>query len=187
MLRSIYYLLDEADAVVHYNGTKFDIPTLNQEFISVGLTPPSSYKQIDLLRTTRGQFRFPSNKLDYVSRVLGLGQKLEHKGHDLWIGCMEGNQECWATMEKYNIQDVVLLEKLYNKLRPWIKNHPNVGLYAEVETAMCPVCGGSHLTKRGKAHTALGTYTRFRCNDCGKWSRSRKSEKTINKVPYTGI
>lgn len=187
MLNTIYQMLDEADAVVHYNGTKFDIPTLNQEFISIGLTPPSSFKQIDLLRTTRGQFRFPSNKLDYVARVLGLGQKHAHKGHDLWIGCMEDDAESWKVMQEYNIQDVVLLEKLYNKLLPWIKNHPNVGLYNKEEGPVCPVCGGKHLHKRGVAHTTVGTYTRYRCSDCGKWSRSRKSEKTTAKVSLVGV
>ncbi len=185
MLKQIYQLLDEADAVVHYNGTKFDIPTLNKEFISLGLTPPSTYRQIDLLRTVRDQFKFPSNKLDYISRILGLGQKYEHKGHDLWIDCMEGKPDAWKVMEAYNIQDVYLLEKLYNKLKPWIKNHPNVGLYADHEVPVCPTCGSTHLVKRGKAYTTAGVYTRYRCGACGKWSRNRKGDKTIGKVPLT--
>ena len=46
MLKGIYKLLDEADAVVHYNGKKFDIPTLNGEFLKCGFKPPSPYKQI---------------------------------------------------------------------------------------------------------------------------------------------
>ncbi|NIV35232.1 MAG: hypothetical protein GWN58_38990, partial [Anaerolineae bacterium] len=48
MLEGAWELLDEADAVVHYNGKKFDIPTLNREFVKYGFTPPSPYKQIDL-------------------------------------------------------------------------------------------------------------------------------------------
>ena len=40
MIRGIYDLLEEADAVIHYNGTKFDIPTLNHEFLFDGLPPP---------------------------------------------------------------------------------------------------------------------------------------------------
>ena len=44
MIKKIYKLLEEADAVIHYNGTKFDIPTLNKEFLLLGLTPPSPYR-----------------------------------------------------------------------------------------------------------------------------------------------
>ena len=69
MIKHIHSLLDEADVVCHYNGTKFDIPTLNAEFLMFGLQPPSQYKQLDLLKTARGQFRFPSNKLDYISQI----------------------------------------------------------------------------------------------------------------------
>lgn len=76
MLKQIHALLNEADAVVHYNGAKFDIPTLNKEFILHGLPPPAPYKQIDLLRTARSQFKFPSNKLDYIAQALDLGKRL---------------------------------------------------------------------------------------------------------------
>ena len=88
MLSHIYKLLEEADAVVHYNGLKFDIPTLNKEFLLGGLTPPSSFQQIDLLKTARQQFKFPSNKLDYVAKALNVGGKLEHAGHQLWVDCL---------------------------------------------------------------------------------------------------
>jgi predicted RNA-binding Zn-ribbon protein involved in translation (DUF1610 family)/DNA polymerase elongation subunit (family B) len=175
MAKAIHRLLDEADAVVHYNGTKFDIPTLNQEFLLHGLTPASPVKQIDLLKTVRQRFRFPSNKLSYVSQKLGLGSKTEHKGFALWEGCMAGDPESWATMEEYNKQDVLLLESLYDKLKPWIKGHANVGLYTG--ESVCPNCGSHNIKKRGVAHTATRSYQRYRCNDCGAWSRSVKADK----------
>ncbi|KKK58739.1 hypothetical protein LCGC14_3041410, partial [marine sediment metagenome] len=122
MLRNIYSLITEADIVVHYNGTKFDMPTLNKEFVIEGWPPPSSYKQIDLLLTARRQFRLASNKLDWVARSLGLGQKMKHKGMELWRNCMAGDPASWRTMERYNKRDVVLLEKVYLALRPWVVN-----------------------------------------------------------------
>ena len=118
MLKGIHDLLDMADAVITYNGNKFDLPVLNKEFLLHGFNPPSPYKQIDLLRTVRSNFRFPSNKLDYVAQRLGLGKKQEHEGHELWVKCMNGDKDAWKRMEKYNIQDVVLLENLYNSLLP---------------------------------------------------------------------
>jgi len=186
MLKTIYSLLEEADVVVHYNGTKFDIPTLNREFLLEGMTPPSTYKQVDLLRTVRDQFRFVSNKLDYVAKALGLGEKHHHKGQELWDGCMEDDPESWEVMQEYNVQDVNLLEKLYYALRPWIKNHPNQALYTSVEGPICPTCGSSRLVKRGKATTTIGVYTRYKCKDCGKWSRTRKTEKPTGEFILVG-
>ena len=131
MLRRIHDLISEADAVIHYNGTKFDMPTLNKEFLLHEMNPPAPYKQIDLLKQVRSQFRFPSNKLDYVAQRLGLGSKTAHEGHELWVKCMANDKDAWKRMEEYNVQDVVLLEKLYNRLLPWIKNHPNRNHHAD--------------------------------------------------------
>lgn len=177
MLYFIHDLLGEADAVVHYNGSSFDIPTLNKEFILHGFTPPAPYKQIDLLKVVRDRFRFPSNKLDYIAQALGVGKKQDHRGMELWLKCMADDAEAWKEMETYNKQDVVLLEGVYNKLVPWIKNHPNVALYSKAEGHTCPNCGSVHLQKRGFAYTHVGTYQRFQCVGCGTWSRTRRTER----------
>jgi hypothetical protein len=184
MLKGIHVLLDEADAVVHYNGTKFDIPTLNKEFLLHRYNPPSPYKQIDLLRVVRSNFRFPSNKLDYVSQRLGLGKKTEHAGMELWTKCMKGDKDAWKIMESYNIQDVVLLESLYSTLLPWIKSHPNHNLYTS--DTVCPTCSGHRLQKRGTAVSITGTYQRYQCKDCGSWSQGAKTAKEPVKVKHYG-
>ena len=175
MLKGIHALLNEADAVIHYNGTKFDIPTLNKEFLLHRYAPPSPYKQIDLLRVVRSNFRFPSNKLDYVAQRLGLGKKHAHEGHELWVKCMNGDKDAWGRMEEYNIQDVILLESLYNSLLPWIKNHPNQNLFSENQ--VCPTCASTQLHKRGTAVSSTGTYQRYQCRSCGAWSQGTKAVK----------
>lgn len=184
MLKKIHKLIEEADVVVHYNGTKFDMPVLNKEFILAGMAPPSPVKQVDLLKTVRRQFRFTSNKLDYVSQSLGIGAKTQHKGHKLWVGCMEGDPACWKVMEKYNKQDVVLLEKLYDRLLPWIKGHPSYGVYHE-RSFICPNCGSSDIQHRGYSYTGSGKYQRYQCNHCGKWSRERTT--CVDKDVAKGI
>jgi DNA polymerase elongation subunit (family B) len=178
MLKRIHKLLDQADVVISYNGIRFDLPTLNKEFVTHDLAPPAPYKQVDLLRTARGQFRFPSNKLDYVAQALDLGHKVRHKGHSLWVECMAGDDEAWRQMEKYNKQDVVLLEKVYLRLLPWIKGHPNHGVYDEPGIPVCPTCGHHHLQRRGFARTIANKYARYQCMNCGTWTREPFSELT---------
>ena len=174
MLQKIHSLIDEADAVIHYNGTKFDIPTLNKEFLVDGLTPPSPVKQIDLLKTARSQFRFPSNKLDYIAQALNLGKKEKHIGHELWIQCMNNDPGAWASMESYNKQDVRLLEKVYHKLKPWIRSPLNLSLFKDTSLC-CPSCGGEDYQSRGHYYTTAGKYQRYQCKGCGRWFRNTQS------------
>lgn len=185
MLERVWKLLDKADAVVHYNGKKFDIPTLQKEFLQHGIQPPAPYKQIDLLRVSKEAFRFPSNKLDYVSSALGIGKKIRHEGHELWVKCMAGDNEAWKVMEGYNRQDVLLLEKLYEKYLPWIKNHPNHGAFEE--SAICTNCGSHNLQRRGYAVTSAMKYARYQCNDCGSWLRGNKAVNHTLQERYRQI
>ncbi len=173
MLQEIWNLIDEADVVIHYNGTKFDLPTLNQEFLSSGLGPASPVIEIDLLKTARGRFRLTSNKLDYVATFLGIEGKHQHKGMWLWRECMEGVTSAWKTMEAYNKQDIIVLEKVYLQFLPWIVNHPNHALFDSSDGMICPTCGSGHLQKRGLSYTKTQTYQRYQCQDCGSWSRER--------------
>lgn len=180
MVADAYSALNEADVVVHYNGSKHDIPHLNREFLQVGLGPPAPFQEIDLLKVVKKRFNFTSNKMDHVVQELGIGGKVAHEGHGLWVKCMEGDPEAWERMELYNRQDVVLTEELYKRVLPWIENHPHKGLYADEED-VCPNCGGSDLEKRGFAYTGVSKFQRFRCKQCGRWSRGGKRVGAVER------
>lgn len=182
MLKKIHALLEEADITLTYNGNSFDLPTLNKEFVTHGFAPPAPCKSIDLCKVVQSTFRFASSKLDFVCKALGLPSKIRHKGFELWVQCMRKDPQAWVSMTKYNKQDVVILEMLYERLRPWIKNHPNFA--SMTDTACCPSCGGTHFQKRGTSTTRIFKYQRYQCK-CGFWFRSnapmavRRGEKFV--------
>lgn len=182
MLAGIHKLIDQADVVVTYNGIRFDLPTLNKEFLLHDMAPPAPYKQVDMLRVARKRFRFTSNKLDYVAQQLKLGGKTKHHGFQLWVDCLAGDREAWETMEKYNKNDVVLLEKVYLKMLPWIDQHPNRNLYSD--RPGCNRCGSTKVQARGVARAIGVTYQRFQCTSCGGWL---KGERVSGKPKFTGI
>lgn len=181
-IRAAHKLLDEADAVLSYNGRSFDLPTLNKEFVKAGITPPSPYHDIDLLQVARRRFRFASNKLDLVCRELGLGAKTKHTGHELWVKCMNGDDKAWKLMERYNRNDVVLLEKLYFKMLPWVDQHPNRAIYVDSDKPVCTNCGSTSIQRRGLQTTKAHKYQRFHCTSCGTWMRSRNTLTKGSKV-----
>ncbi len=119
MLEELHRLMDEADALVGWNSAAFDHKHINREFLENGMTPPSLTKDLDLMTIVKANFQFPSNKLDYVAQKLGVGSKVKHSGFELWIGCMNDDKKAWAEMKRYQIQDVQLLDSLYDILLPW--------------------------------------------------------------------
>lgn len=175
MLKRIHRLLNEADIVVTYYGKKSDIPRLYTEFLEIGLDKPSPFKHIDLYNVA-GQFSFPSKKLGYIVKRLGIGYKLDNEGHPLWIKCMANVKTAWEKMRVYNIQDVVLTEGLYFKLRPWVNNHPNVALY-EKNALVCPHCASKQFKDAGFIPSKDRLYQQFKClrSTCGAFFKGTKS------------
>lgn len=171
LVKDIWKLLDEADIVVAHNGKQFDVKVCQARFIFHGLKPSSPFKVVDTKDAVKKVARFNSNKLDDLGSLLGIGKKIK-TDFDLWEGCIKGDKAAWRQMVTYNKQDVLLLEKLYLTLLPWMSNHPNFGSGME-----CPKCGSDHLQSRGTSRTSTRTYQRYQCQKCGGWSRAVKAEK----------
>lgn len=172
LVKDLWKLLDEADIVVAHNGDSFDVRVCNASFISNGLKPPSPYKTVDTKKAVKRVARFNSNKLDDLGVTLQIGQKIK-TDFELWEGCIRGDLAFWKKMLDYNRQDVLLLEKLYLRILPWISNHPNFTIESG---ALCPKCNSSDIQFRGFAISCTRRYRRFQCQKCGGWARSVVSE-----------
>ena len=171
-------LFNEADIVVAHNGVAFDTKKIQARMIFHGFDPPTSFKEFDTLQTARKNFAFTSNKLDDLCQHLGLGEKVATGGFDLWKGVMRNDPKSWALMKKYNKHDVVILERLYLKLRPWSKNHPNLATMADRPDA-CPKCGSEKgMVSKGFNFTTVSKRQRFKCKACGASCSGRKTERT---------
>lgn len=185
LLLTLRDLLDEADIVVAHNGKSFDIKKINARFLKHGIKPPSPFRMVDTLLVARSQFNLTSNKLDYLAHLLGLGRKLDTGGIELWVDCKKGVKSAWNKMVDYNIQDAILLKKVYKKLLPWITNHPNLALYSLSETPVCPKCGSGHIQWRGYYQSGVSVFRRFQCNDCGGWGRD--ATNVLTKEQKKGV
>jgi hypothetical protein len=178
MVKRVYAAVDEADALVHYNGASFDEPHLNREFLQAGLNPPTRAQTIDLYRAIKGKFRFASGKLEYVARAMELREGKLKTDFSLWKRVMDGEPEARAEMEAYNKEDVELLVDLYDELLPWIDRHPNAALYEGDTLMRCTRCASTELIKDGFARTSAGVFQRYTCKECGGRSRGAKRTAT---------
>lgn len=173
MAKLIRGLFDEADIVVAHNANKFDNKVATAAFVRNNLTPPSPYKTVDTLRVARSVAKFGSNSLNALGELFGIGVKTEVTHADLWYRCLNGDKKAWDDMKIYNNQDVVVLYRLYEKLLPWIKNHPNMGDLTQTD-GICPKCESSDLQKRGYNLRRNGKTQRYQCNNCGGWTNEAK-------------
>ncbi len=179
LVQKLQQLMNEADIVCGHNSVAFDDKTVNTRLLFHGFTPPAPFKTIDTCREARRVLKLPSNKLDDIGEYFGLGRKLAHTGKHLWLACMNGDLKAFKEMKKYNEMDVVLLEKVFLKLRPYIKM-PNINIATRVMGA-CPKCGSKNLIHRGFAYTRTSESARLLCKDCGAWSQGKREKlaKTI--------
>lgn len=177
--------LNEADYVVAHNGEKFDIPYIKYRAVVNKLTPPSPFKVIDTLRIARKEFLFSRNTLANLAEELAVEAKFTHdefSGFKLWSACLSGNDKAWKVMQHYNKQDVITLEQVYLKLRPWSKEHPNITVEQEDTSGFrCPKCGSIHIQLRGYTFTNSSKYHKYVCRECGGWSRTRYTENSLEQ------
>lgn len=171
MAQAALDLLNEADAVVTYNGDRYDLPKILGEILLAGLTPPPPVTSIDVLKTVK-KMGFVMNRLAYIGPLLSVGGKVKHEGFNLWKDVMNGKETAKAKMRRYCIQDVRLLEKLYQRVRPFIKNHPHMGATKKE----CGACGSNHVQSRGYRRTKHYRIQRVQCQSCGSWSEGVRTK-----------
>jgi hypothetical protein len=171
MAEAALALLSEADAVVTYNGDKYDLPKLRGALVLAGLTPPPPPTSIDLIKVVK-KFGFVMNRLAYIGPLVGAGKKLKHEGFQLWRSVLEGDLKARLRMTKYCIQDVKLLVSLYERILPFIDNHPHLG----DNKGQCGACGSKHVQLRGFRRTKHFKVQRLQCQDCGAWSTGTRTK-----------
>lgn len=187
---TMWNLLDQADIVIGHYIKRFDIPQLYARFVVNGLPEPSPFKMICTKEIASKHFKFEANSLKELADHLELELNKNEMTFADWKNCVEGfgTPEAWAKMVEYNEIDVLVLEALYLKLRPWATNHPNISLYSGgiKPEKLCTCCGSSDLRKLPQnAYTALSEFESFRCNSCTHVMRGRTNLRDKNDMKNT--
>lgn len=171
LVRKLWSLMDEANVIVAHNLRHFDEKMANGFFLRHGLTPPSPSKPVDTLQVARRYFKLDNNRLDYLGKLLFGGGKTEVTYKDCWDKMLNGSEKeakrYAKLMDSYCRNDTDLLEKVYNKMLPWDRTHPNMALFAERE-ACCPKCGYQAGFKV-KSYRRTGMQInaiQYQCNHC---------------------
>jgi len=171
LLEKISKLYIEAELTVAHYGSVFDRRFLQGRLLINNLPPWPMTKMRDTCMIFRSVANFSSNRLKYLCKILKLGnQKLDNNWPDAWFEVMRGNMKALKEMAIYCRGDVMALEDLYNRVRPFDNAHTRM-----YNKGRCRVCGSDKLQYRGFAYMGEQKYRRYQCTSCSKWDRERKA------------
>ena len=160
-------ILKDADAIVTHNGKRFDLKFLQTRLAIHGLPALPKITHIDTCSVLKSNLYLFNNRLNTAGKILASEEKLENGGWELCVDVSKRIPKAMKTMTDYCKQDVVVLEKLYKKLLPFVSSIPNYNLYSNGEKRLCPNCGSTRFYKDGYRATKASLTTRLRCRDCG--------------------
>lgn len=200
MVRELRRLVAEADVTVTYNGDKFDRLHAGREFRLLGIPMAKSQWPIsvDMYKVIKREEKWASHKLDYLTKTLGLSEKLAHHGFLLWRECMgdfgpERQEKAWRLMRRYCKRDIPAAEDLFVEYQDAITNIPARGLWTpseddgnprDVPDCANPLCDadGAFVTRQGFKRTKTRKYRQYQCQACGKWFSETRSESGVTSA-----
>lgn len=171
MLVEFAKVVKEADLIVGHNSDKFDIRHVNARTAYHGLNPIGELATVDTLKQTRKTFALNSHRLDYIGQFFGEGKKLDNGGFSLWKRVMQKDVDALKLMIDYCKQDVRLLEKVYNRIQPYVKQSHHRGVLNGDKLA-CKACGSSHTYWNGSRVYLNTIFRARRCGECGHYWRT---------------
>lgn len=174
-MRTMWEWFDRASVIVGHNAAGFDVKHAMSGWAEYGWFSPSPYKVVDTLRVARGQMNFESNTLDALAKRLGVDAKTDKYDAKVAQAALDGDVKAQKKLRKYNEGDIRATEAVYDRLRPFIKNHPHLAMWSGSEWA-CPNCGTENVANnpKGEAYANVTKYRAYQCENCGSHIRGNK-------------
>lgn len=168
IIQKFIELAIEADELIGHNADQYDAKFLMTRAIKHGIQGLPKYNSYDTLEKAKKYFMFNSNKLDYIAQYLELGKKAEHEGLSMWDKViLEKDEKALNCMINYCKQDVLLAEKVFNKLRLYTETNNNNAVLATGKKYACNNCGSMSVKLQKTYATKTGMIKRIvKCGDC---------------------
>ena len=180
-MRAVWDVFNDADLIIGHNADRFDARHLTGGWAEMGLPAPSPYKVIDTLKTARGTFAYESNTLDALNKRLGIDAKTDKYDARIARAAVNGDKEAQGTLSAYNRGDIIASEALFDRLRPFARGIPHLGMWTD-DALACPSCGHT-MTATGKTvHANVQRYEHLTCPNCGSHARGTTTLKNPTRT-----
>ena len=162
--------LQKAHEIIGQNSDKFDEKWIKTRCIFHDIPAMPKYKSIDTLKIARKTFNFNSNRLDYMGKYLGVGQKIKTE-FDLWTKVIfNKDKKALDFMVDYCKQDVLLLEQVYKKLQKYSEQATHKAVALGGERWECPHCTCEEVKIENTRYSKSGiATTQMICKSCKRY------------------
>lgn len=161
MLKKFLVDYNSADMVIGQNNDRFDNRWVNARAMKHNLDINTMVKSFDVMKQTKKLFRLPSYSMDYITKYIGVENKMQHEGIVMWDKIEDGNKkeqkEYLKKMVDYNIQDIICTEQMYTKLRKYMGHKVHFGVLNGQPKYTSPSDGTDNLTLLKTVTTSAGT------------------------------
>lgn len=187
-IKKFIEVANNSDVLVAHNGDRFDIPWIRTRALYHRLEWPPKPISTDTLKRARGNFRFNSNKLDYIAQYLNVGKKIDTGGFQLWKDVIDGKEEALEKMVDYCKQDVVILEKVHEIIQNYVPVTLHAGVLSGLDKYTCPRCASKEVIQFNKRTTVTGIIRyQMKCKKCyGCYTISGKAYSDYIKSKRNG-
>lgn len=169
IIEKLTKVIEESDEVVAHNGDQFDLKWLRTRALFHRIPFPYRIRTLDTLKKSRNAFNFNSNKLDYIGKFLGVGEKVDNGGFGLWKDIiLNKSEEALSKMVEYCMGDVILLQDIYSELHRYIHKNTSFAVLNGKPKWRCVECVSDKIKLRKSSATVMGIIKRHMvCKDCG--------------------
>lgn len=172
-------LLLSADLLVGHFSTRFDFKFYQARRLVHRLPPLPKIPHFDTWKVAKDNLAFGSNRLGNLAKYLSLDEQKSEVPLYIWRRSLAYDPHALKVIAKYCKQDVATTRDLALLMMPLATTIPNVNLLdpnsKEAKEMRCRACGGKNLQRRGVHRGVTSMYHRYSCNDCGTWSRGRRT------------
>lgn len=169
LVRKFLVEYNKADMVIGFNNDNFDNRWINARALKYDLEVNTFVKSFDIMKQAKRLFRLPGYSMNYIAKYVGVETKLQHSGLAMWEAIQYGTKKeakkAMKLMIDYNVQDIIVTEQVYLRLRKYMKNPIHLGVLKGKAKTSCPVCGGTDVKLHKTTVTPGGTIQRImKCN-----------------------
>jgi DNA polymerase elongation subunit (family B) len=169
VIRDFVKVMGKADEIIAHNGDRFDVPWIRTRALKHGITSVPRYHTLDTLKSVRGNFKLPSNRLGDIAKYLGLKVQKMDTSFDLWKRVMAGEEKALDYMVEYCEYDVFVLEEVYHKIQKLVPHKVHAGVVDGGPKWSCPNCGSKKVVRNGTHTTTTGQQKqKMTCRGCKK-------------------
>jgi len=173
LLKDMSDRLLDCDVWLTHFGSWYDLPFINTRLIyhRLPIIPPN-FNHLDTWKISKNRLKLRNNRLITISEFLGTRDEKNAIKPEQWLRALGGHRESMAYIVEHCRRDVLVLEEVYERIKPLVLDHPNRGLIDG--RGGCSICGAHKLQRRGYRVTRTRKYERFQCQACGGWSSGTK-------------